>query len=98
MAQCLNANVEAAQYDDKLYTSMRMAQQKQANFDTDRDIGMGWLIEKNGLLWHNGGTGGFRSFMGFDPTSKNGVVVLSNSVDEVDSMGMKIFQLLQSTK
>jgi CubicO group peptidase (beta-lactamase class C family) len=30
-------------------------------------------------VWHNGGTGGYRSFIGFDPRSRVGVVVLSNA-------------------
>jgi len=29
-------------------------------------------------VWHNGGTGGYRSFIGFDPKLRIGVVVLSN--------------------
>jgi CubicO group peptidase (beta-lactamase class C family) len=45
------------------------------------EITYGWLIQtKNGnsFIWHNGGTGGYRSFTGFDPKAKRGVVVLSN--------------------
>jgi CubicO group peptidase (beta-lactamase class C family) len=40
--------------------------------------GFGWnrLGES---AWHNGGTGGFRSFAGFDPIARTGVVVLSNA-------------------
>src|SRR5271170_8100898 len=45
------------------------------------EIGLGWHIITKGdkqIIWHNGGTGGYRSFMGFDPKSKVGVVLLSN--------------------
>ena len=45
------------------------------------EIAYGWFIQtKNGnsIVWHNGGTGGYRSFTGFDPKAKRGVVVLSN--------------------
>jgi CubicO group peptidase (beta-lactamase class C family) len=31
------------------------------------------------ITWHNGGTGGFASFIGFSPSKDVGVVVLSNS-------------------
>ncbi len=31
------------------------------------------------VVWHNGGTGGYRSFIGFDPKTRVGVVVLSNA-------------------
>jgi CubicO group peptidase (beta-lactamase class C family) len=47
-------------------------------------IGLAWLIiEKDGrtVLWHNGGTGGYVSFMGFEPATRNAVVLLSNTAD-----------------
>jgi hypothetical protein len=47
------------------------------------EVALGWHIAKTGegndIVWHNGGTGGYRSFMGFDPKSRTGVVVLSNT-------------------
>jgi len=45
------------------------------------EIGLGWLIrQKKGseIIWHNGGTGGYRTFAGFDPKARIGVVVLAN--------------------
>jgi CubicO group peptidase (beta-lactamase class C family) len=30
------------------------------------------------MIWHNGGTGGYRTFFGFDPKARVGVVVLTN--------------------
>jgi CubicO group peptidase (beta-lactamase class C family) len=54
------------------------------------DIGLGWHILKRPtmrIIWHNGGTGGYRSFIGFDPARKIGVVVLSNSTHSVDDIG-----------
>jgi serine-type D-Ala-D-Ala carboxypeptidase/endopeptidase len=47
----------------------------------DMEIAYAWHIQtKNGnsIIWHNGGTGGYRTYMGFDPKSHVGVVVLSN--------------------
>ena len=42
-------------------------------------IGMAWIIDsENGIIWHNGGTGKYNSFIGFHPESQTGVVVLSN--------------------
>jgi CubicO group peptidase (beta-lactamase class C family) len=57
-------------------------------------IGLGWHINaRTGWRWHNGGTGGFRSFVGFDPVKKTGIVVLANaqadSPDEVASRLIK---------
>lgn len=46
------------------------------------DIAYAWhvLLRKGDpIIWHNGGTGGYQSFMGFDPQAKLAVVVLSNA-------------------
>ena len=45
-------------------------------------IALGWhVLTTHGkeLVWHNGGTAGYRTFIGFDPAARVGVVVLSNS-------------------
>jgi CubicO group peptidase (beta-lactamase class C family) len=45
-------------------------------------------------LWHNGGTGGYRSFVGFVAETRVGVAVLSNSANDVDSIGMSLLKRL----
>src|SRR5262249_40245180 len=42
----------------------------------------------NGVVWHNGGTGGYRSFIGFDPDTHRGAVVLANGASDVDDIGL----------
>lgn len=44
------------------------------------------------IVWHNGGTGGFRSFVGFDKARGVGVVVLMNTSNDVggDDIGMYV--------
>ena len=57
------------------------------------DIGLGWMVhdsEEGRIVWHNGGTGGYSSFIGFDPASQVGVVVLSNTADSVDYLGFRL--------
>ena len=57
------------------------------------EIGLGWIIRTEHdrtILWHNGGTGGYRSFVGFDPVSSSGVVVLSNTTFSVDDLGFHL--------
>ncbi len=57
------------------------------------DIGLAWHILKRPterIVWHNGGTGGYRSWAGFDPARKVGVVVLSNSSISADDVGLHI--------
>lgn len=58
----------------------------------DIEIAYGWHVqnkEGNSIIWHNGGTGGYRSYLGYDPKSRTGVVVLTNiSTDAgVDDIG-----------
>jgi D-alanyl-D-alanine-carboxypeptidase/D-alanyl-D-alanine-endopeptidase len=62
-------------------------------------IGLGWMhLPLRGtdheLLFHNGGTGGFRSFAGFVPATRTAVVVLSNSARSVDALGFRILDSL----
>jgi D-alanyl-D-alanine-carboxypeptidase/D-alanyl-D-alanine-endopeptidase len=45
-------------------------------------VALGWhVLTMHGkdLIWHNGGTGGYRTFIGFDPLARVGIVVLSNA-------------------
>jgi D-alanyl-D-alanine-carboxypeptidase/D-alanyl-D-alanine-endopeptidase len=60
-------------------------------------IGLGWtrlplLGSEHELLFHNGGTGGFRSFVGFVPATATAVAVLSNSARSVDALGFRILE------
>ena len=44
-------------------------------------VGLGWMrsVSRTGpMFWHNGGTGGFRSFAGFLPDHGSAAVVLVN--------------------
>ena len=60
-------------------------------------MGLGWHILKSpggSVVWHNGGTGGYRTFMGFDLAKRVGVVVLSNSAISVDDIGLHVVDSL----
>lgn len=39
------------------------------------------------VIWHNGQTGGFSSFLGFTEDGRFGMVVLSNGKEIVDRLG-----------
>jgi CubicO group peptidase (beta-lactamase class C family) len=59
-------------------------------------ISFNWITTKSGgrdIIWHNGGTGGYRTFLGMDMDQKKGVFVATNSADSVDDLG---FHLLNS--
>ena len=61
-------------------------------------IGLGWLRvplrRDDVVLWHNGGSGGFRSFAGFVPAAGVGVVVLANDLRSVDRVGLDLLKAL----
>ena len=42
------------------------------------------------VVWHNGGTGGYRSFAGYDEATGLGVVVLTNSAVGVDDIALHL--------
>jgi D-alanyl-D-alanine-carboxypeptidase/D-alanyl-D-alanine-endopeptidase len=59
------------------------------------EIALGWHVStRDGreIIWHNGGTGGYRSFIGFDPKRRVGVVALSNAetATGVDDIGQHL--------
>ena len=75
-----------------LRAAMDLAATPRADASRGRRIGLGWFTGGPGerLRWHNGGTGGFTAFVGFDPSSGRGVVVLSNASVSVDVLGMHL--------
>ncbi len=60
------------------------------------ELALGWhylSTSSTQIIWDNGGTGGFRSFMGFSPRSKVGIVILSNTngTTGVEDLALKLF-------
>jgi hypothetical protein len=75
---------------------MRLTQEPQLAKDGDNE-GIGWQIDGAGRYWQDGGTGGFRSFVGFDPKTRRGVVVLaSTSVSVIDHIVDDMYKLLDA--
>ena len=65
------------------------------------DMGLGWMVKPLGgsqgegrLFWHNGGTGGYRSYTGFAEGRDVGVVLLSNSTARPDATGRRLLHRL----
>ena len=56
-------------------------------------IALAWqVLEINceDIFWHNGVTGGFRSFLAFNKEKRRAIMVLSNSSASVDAIGMSL--------
>lgn len=70
------------------------AHQPQRDFNPQMKIGLAWLTLQSKpdkeIVWHNGGTGGFVGFIGFIKSEKRAVVILSNSAQTVDDIGLHI--------
>ncbi|RFS17294.1 serine hydrolase [Emticicia sp. C21] len=58
-------------------------------------IGLGWhtgKMKEQTIFQHSGGTGGFRTLVAFDKENKIGVIVLSNTAEEVAPMGFELLK------
>jgi CubicO group peptidase (beta-lactamase class C family) len=81
--------------DGPLFPAFEMALRPRRSVEaTGRDsIGLNWLIMHPGgrsIAWHNGGTGGYRAFLGLDREQRRAVIVLTNSATSVDDLGMML--------
>jgi D-alanyl-D-alanine-carboxypeptidase/D-alanyl-D-alanine-endopeptidase len=92
MLTFLAANMGLIRSD--LRPAMEMAHKPRAKTDSEEmAVGLGWHIRDNGktkIVWHNGGTGGFRTFAGFIEEKKMGVIVLSNMNISADDIGFHL--------
>jgi D-alanyl-D-alanine-carboxypeptidase/D-alanyl-D-alanine-endopeptidase len=67
------------------YRASPLAPAMKAMLEVSRPVGKTGLETRLGwntlgeIVWHDGGTGGFRSFIGYDPKARVGVVALSNA-------------------
>ena len=79
-----------------LYPTLEKTQLKRKETGTaDLSIAMGWhILSRFGteIVWHNGGTGGYHSFIGFNKAKRLGVVVLSNSANDIDDIGRHLLE------
>jgi CubicO group peptidase (beta-lactamase class C family) len=75
-----------------------LASAKIARHDADRpgnSIGLAWhIVDVFGTTatWHNGGTAGFRTFIGMDDVRHRGVIVLTNSANTPDDIGFHVLE------
>ena len=79
--------------ESQLERSMRASHEVRKNITPQMSIGLNWHVRNVGdenILWHNGGTAGFHTFIGFDPDKGVGAVVLTNSVHGTDDIGFHL--------
>jgi len=91
MLTFLEANIGPPTND--LERAMRVSHAGIMEAGGGNDIGFNWHIlsvQDDHVVWHNGGTGGYRTFVGFDPEKEVGVVVLTNSTASADDIGFHL--------
>lgn len=75
----------------KLYPAMQLSHTaRHAKADNGTRVGLAWHIfegAEGDVIAHSGGTGGYRTFAGFNVQTGKGVVVLTNSDRGADDIG-----------
>jgi CubicO group peptidase (beta-lactamase class C family) len=80
-----------------LRAAMRLTQEAQLDQPGENE-GIGWMIDSAGRLFHEGTTGGFRGYIGFDPKTRRGVVVLASTESSlIDNLGRTMFDVMDGT-
>jgi CubicO group peptidase (beta-lactamase class C family) len=81
LAACLG------QGDKPLRTALTATMQPQHKLGDDAQIGLGWFINNDGVVWHNGVTAGSHAFLGFNPKTGAGLVMLANVQLPLEPLG-----------
>jgi len=90
MAKFLSANLDSTLGPVALALAMAHSPRR-ATGSPQMKIGLAWMtLDQFGtpLVWHNGQTGGYHSFIGFDPARGHGIVVLANFAGSIDDIGL----------
>jgi D-alanyl-D-alanine-carboxypeptidase/D-alanyl-D-alanine-endopeptidase len=79
------------------YEAMRDAHVARLTAVKTDSIGLNWIVSHRRdrvITWHNGGTGGYRAFLGLDLAARRAVVVLTNSGGNgCDDLGFHLLDL-----
>ncbi len=93
MIKFINANLKK---DHKPFSkALRFAQVKRHSMEDGLSMGLGWHLSRDGvILWHNGGTGGYHSWLAIAPERGIGVVVLTNTANmRLDEFGEQVTRI-----
>jgi len=91
MVKYLRANM--GKEKSKLFNAMQLSHKNSRAEGATPMVGLGWHITPSDqfeIVWHNGGTGGYRTFAGFIKGGDKGVVVMANSTTSIDDIGMHL--------
>ena len=77
-----------------LFTAMQKTHQPRYPYpagEPDEEVGLGWFIQKRfgtEIWYHIGWTGGYYTYVAFNKKKRRGVVILSNSENEIFDIGI----------
>jgi serine-type D-Ala-D-Ala carboxypeptidase/endopeptidase len=95
MLRYLQANM--GQNPSSLWPAMQLAHTPRptVRVTPNNQIGLIWMTQHTGhgpdVIWHNGETGGYASFIGFTADRQHGVVILTNADIGVEDLGFALF-------
>jgi CubicO group peptidase (beta-lactamase class C family) len=92
----IDAELDAADGSNQpLRRAMKLTQEPQLDRPGD-NVSLGWLVDRAGRYWRNGGTGGYHAFVGFDPKTKRGVVLLaSTATSTIERLAEPMYKVLE---
>lgn len=82
-----------AQHLAARHTAVAEAQRSRKTLRDGSGVVLGWMhdsVAGRRIIWHNGGTGGFRSYAAFLPDEQRGLVVLANGQGDVDALARRL--------
>ena len=92
MARVATACLDTA--SGPLAAAIRDAQRPRRDFQGAMKIGLHWVSlprpDSSTIVWHNGGTGGFRAWLGCNVRTGVAAVVMTNSDQGVDDIGLHL--------
>lgn len=88
MSRYLQANMGLLK--TSLAAAMRLAHEPRRDIGGGDRIGLAWMTHhtaQGDVIWHNGETGGYSSFIGFTSDGRRGVAILANATGAPQDLG-----------
>ncbi|MFD9013229.1 serine hydrolase domain-containing protein [Streptomyces sp. NPDC059552] len=99
----VQAQLDPAAVPAELAEAIRLSRSVEHRTSPFARVHLGWMAHRlharqggHLQIWHNGGTGGFSSFVGFDPEKQVAVIALGNTTRPVDRPAFDLLRTLQA--